>query len=159
MSNSPSPNSFLTIIDQTPLVSVDLVIKNPQGEVLLGLRRNRPARDSWFVPGGRIKKNERIAAAIQRISLAEVGSDLSGRNPKLLGAFEHLYEDNYFNAPGITTHYVVLAFLITLADNLTAAPDPQHLTLQWWSVAALRQSPLVHHYTKAYFAAEAGEDC
>jgi len=67
---------ILNIIDSTPLVSVDLIIENPNKEILLGKRNNRPAQGFWFVPGGRIDKNEEIAGAIKRISTKEIGQDL-----------------------------------------------------------------------------------
>jgi len=41
----------LEIIEATPLVSIDLVIRNPSNKVLLGKRNNRPAMGYWFVPG------------------------------------------------------------------------------------------------------------
>ena len=58
----------LNIIDATPLVSVDLIIENRLKQILLGKRVNRPAQGYWFVPGGRILKNETIKDAIKRIS-------------------------------------------------------------------------------------------
>lgn len=39
-----SRNTFQTIVQHTPLVSIDLIIKNAQGQVLLGRRNNRPAQ-------------------------------------------------------------------------------------------------------------------
>ena len=61
---------ILEIIKATPLVSIDLIIRNPSHKILLGKRINRPAKDYWFVPGGRIIKNETIAHALKRISKA-----------------------------------------------------------------------------------------
>jgi colanic acid biosynthesis protein WcaH len=46
--------TFKTVIASTPLISIDLVVKNTKGEYLLGYRNNRPAQGFWFVPGGRI---------------------------------------------------------------------------------------------------------
>lgn len=57
-----SDEDFLNIIDKTPLIAIDLIIKNPDGDVLLGKKLNEPAKDKWFVPGGRILKNESIAS-------------------------------------------------------------------------------------------------
>ena len=54
---------FLHIVDATPLVSIDLVLRNERDEVLLGQRKNRPAQGIWFVPGGRIRKNERVTTS------------------------------------------------------------------------------------------------
>lgn len=44
-----------------PLVSIDLMIKNAQDQMLWGRRNNRPAQGYWFVPSGRICKNEGLA--------------------------------------------------------------------------------------------------
>ena len=48
----------LEIIEATPLVSIDLVIRNPSNKVLLGKRNNHPAMGFWFVPGGWIFKKK-----------------------------------------------------------------------------------------------------
>ena len=42
--------TFKTVVASTPLVSIDLIVRNRQGQVLLGLRTNRPAQGGWFVP-------------------------------------------------------------------------------------------------------------
>ncbi|MHC5075082.1 MAG: GDP-mannose mannosyl hydrolase, partial [Planctomycetota bacterium] len=47
-------DEFINVIKLTPLVSIDLLIKNADGKYLLGLRENEPAGNYWFVPGGRI---------------------------------------------------------------------------------------------------------
>lgn len=142
---------ILDIIEKTPLVSVDLVIRNPAREVLLGKRVNRPAQGYWFVPGGRIRKNETINQALKRVSEVEVGLDLSAAVPNLLGVYDHIYEDNLFNAAGINTHYVVLAFVIALQQEIEVTPDRQHSALQWWEIDTLLGDPAVHQNTKAYF--------
>jgi colanic acid biosynthesis protein WcaH len=43
--------TFKAIIDSTPLISIDLVVRDSSGRVLLGQRLNRPAQGFWFVPG------------------------------------------------------------------------------------------------------------
>jgi colanic acid biosynthesis protein WcaH len=142
---------ILDIIKATPLVSIDLVIKNPAKDVLLGKRVNRPAKGYWFVPGGIILKNETINQALKRISEREVGKDLSAIVPHLLGVYEHIYEDNFFNIAGINTHYVVLAFVITLQHEIEVKADEQHSELKWWEIDKLLDEPDVHQNTKVYF--------
>ncbi len=142
-------NDFSRIIAATPLVSIDLVLRNAQGEVLLGRRRNRPAQGWWFVPGGRIRKNERSRDAFIRIAHAELGIALApGR---LIGVFDHLYDDNYFGTPDLGTHYVVIACEAMLDQGLVLRPDEQHAELQWWPVDRLLASEAVHENTKLYF--------
>lgn len=141
----------LEIIEATPLVSIDLVIRNPSNKVLLGKRNNRPAMGYWFVPGGRIFKNETINQALKRISEVELGQDLSTKAPSLLGAYDHIYEDNFLNIKGINTHYVVLAFVIDLQQEIEVKSDEQHTELKWWEVDKLLQDQTVHQNTKVYF--------
>ena len=50
--------TFKSVIENAPLVSIDLVVKNSLGQYLFGYRTNRPAKGFWFVPGGRIHKGE-----------------------------------------------------------------------------------------------------
>jgi len=141
----------LEIIDSTPLVSIDLILEDRNGSVLLGKRVNRPAQGYWFVPGGRIVKNERLCDAMKRISAAELGVTISLTEAQLLGAFEHIYDDNYLGQDGINTHYVVLAYKINAPNDLEIVPDDQHSAIKWWSKRDLLGSPEVHQNTKAYF--------
>ena len=141
----------LEIIEATPLVSIDLVIRNPSNKVLLGKRNNRPAMGYWFVPGGRIFKNETINQALKRISEVELGQDLSTKAPSLLGAYDHIYEDNFLNVKGINTHYVVLAFVIAIQQEIEVKSDEQHTELKWWEIDKLLQDQTVHQNTKVYF--------
>jgi colanic acid biosynthesis protein WcaH len=140
---------FLRIVEATPLVSIDLVLRNERGEVLLGRRTNRPAQGMWFVPGGRIRKNERVNAALRRITLREVGVEISAA--KLLGVFDHIYPDNFLGAPGVNTHYVVLGMEAPWPAAAHVTADEQHDEFKWWKTADLLASGEVHENTKAYF--------
>lgn len=142
-------NEFLQIIHATPLVSIDLILRNETGEVLLGRRLNRPAQGFWFVPGGRILKNERIQEALQRISRREIGVVVS--EATLIGAFDHLYPDNFLGALDVSTHYVALRFAAALPGATQLTADNQHAELKWWTVQDLLAEPLAHENTKAYF--------
>ena len=51
---------------------------------------------------------EGIAEAFARILETETGLNLPFDQARLLGAYEHLYDDNRFGEPGYGTHYVVL---------------------------------------------------
>jgi colanic acid biosynthesis protein WcaH len=96
----PIDNSdFARIIRYAPLVSIDIIVRDPQGKALLGLRANEPARGKYFVPGGAIRKNETIRDAFARILKAEIGIEASLDNATFLGVFEHFYETNRFGIP------------------------------------------------------------
>lgn len=140
---------FATVISSTPLISVDLLIVNTRGELLLGKRNNKPAQGSWFVPGGRVFKNESIAQAISRISQSELGVSLAQKNGSFKGHFEHFYQDSVIN-DDIDTHYVVLAYHYEVSDDLVISPCSQHIELSWHRPSDVQTSEDVHCYTKAY---------
>lgn len=142
---------FLNVVASAPLVSIDLIVRNEDGAVLLGKRTNRPAKGYWFVPGGSIRKNERLVNAFERISTTELGCPLELKEARLLGVFEHLYEDNFLAADDVSTHYVVLAYECDLGTADRIVLDGQHSEARWWKVNELIDSASVHAYTKAYF--------
>ena len=142
---------FLHIIAATPLVSIDIIVRNGEGKVLLGKRVNRPAKGCWFVPGGRIRKNEKLEDAMRRIASAELGITITLDRVRLMGAYEHIYEDNFFGEEGISTHYVVLGYEYFLEEGIQITLDDQHSAAKWWRIEDLLLSPEVHENTKAYF--------
>lgn len=141
--------TFTTVLDSTPLVSLDFIVYNAEGKVLLGQRLNRPAQGYWFVPGGRIYKNEAIAAAFSRLTLAELGQEFHYSQAQLLGAYDHFYADSVFGE-GISTHYVALAHQFSV-QQLANLPVVQHDSYGWFAVEQLLADEQVHPHTKAYF--------
>jgi len=150
------PNTFRTVIDSTPLVSIDLVVRNRAGEVLLGERLNRPAQGYWFVPGGRVLKNEPLDLAFHRLTQAELGYRFERCAARLLGVYEHFYTDSLFGdaQAGPDTHYVVLGYELQLDANVALTPPPeQHGRYRWWKPDEMCASERVHANTRAYLAA------
>ena len=142
---------FLEIVNKTPLVAIDLIIRNSNDEVLIGLRKNEPARNTWYVPGGIIRKNEKLAEAFEQICLDEIYISLSIDNAKLLGIFEHFYDLNFALEPGISTHYIVLAYEITISEIDIELPKDQHSHYKWLKTHDLINEKDVHLNVKAYF--------
>ncbi|ETK24479.1 GDP-mannose mannosyl hydrolase [Pseudomonas sp. FH1] len=145
--------TFQTVVASTPLVAIDLVVRNGRGEVFLGLRVNRPAYGFWFVPGGRIRKNESLDSAFRRITQDELGRPFERATARLLGVYEHFYEDSVFANAGFgpDTHYVVLSYCLELDDSTLQPPAEQHQQYRWWPQDELRFSSRVHENTRAYF--------
>lgn len=142
---------LLEVVRNTPLVSIDLIIRNQDHDVLLGLRVNQPAKDTWFVPGGCIAKGEHIEEAFERVARMELGASLSLRQTRFLGVFEHFYDENFAEVPGFGTHHVVLAYEAAVPDLARENLGQQHSDYRWWSQAEILRSSAVHPYTKAYF--------
>ena len=69
---------FKTVIENAPLVSIDLCLLC-DGQILLGKRTNEPLKGKWFTPGGRIHKNETWQHELLRIVKSELGLWYRGR--------------------------------------------------------------------------------
>ena len=105
-------NDFKELIKNAPLISIDLILKNKNREVLLGFRKNSPAKNKWFVPGGRIQKGEFRQEAFKRITTDELNQEIDIKDATFLKVTEHHYSDNTYEIEGFGTHYVVLIYTI-----------------------------------------------
>ena len=137
---------FKTVVDSTPLVSIDILLKK-DNKVLLGRRVNKPAQGYFFSIGGRINKNETIDNAMARVALNELNIYLKS-TPEFIGVFEHFYDDSMYE--NVSTHYVNLAYEYEV-EEIPNLPTEQHSEYEWFSIDALLESKQVHKYTKDYF--------
>ncbi len=144
-----SEDIFRSIIQHAPLVSIDLLVER-DGRYLLGLRKNAPAQGYWFLPGGRIFKNERLAEAFTRIAAAELGLSLSIDEAEFVVVGEHLYAESMFDAD-ISTHYIVLTYRLTLPPGAQVILDDQHEQVTWLTAGEIRANPQVHENVKMLF--------
>jgi colanic acid biosynthesis protein WcaH len=115
----------------------------------MGQRLNRPAQGFWFVPGGRVLKDETLENAFNRLIKAELGLEAQAQ-ATYKGTYQHFYEDNVSNEDS-TTYYVVLAYEIEVNIALESLPRGQHGDYRWLTEQALLGDSNVHQYTKLYF--------
>ena len=142
-----SPETFKTVINSTPLISIDLLVKK-DNKILLGKRINKPAQGYLFSIGGRVYKNESIQQATARIAKDELNIELK-LTPKFIGVFEHFYDDGIYK--GVSTHYINLAYEVDINNEMLNLPTKQHNEYQWLSIDELLKSKQVHKYVKDYF--------
>ncbi|WP_180042664.1 GDP-mannose mannosyl hydrolase [Acinetobacter sp. YH16039] len=145
--------TFKSVIQHTPLISIDLIVRNEDGEVLLGKRVNAPAKGYWFVPGGRVRKNETLDDAFVRLVKEELGieSGITRADAKFLGVYEHFYDDCVFG-DDIGTHYIVLGYEIQLVEiTVLKGSIKQHSCYKWWCIPDFLKSKDIHDFTKKYF--------
>lgn len=139
----------------TQIVSIDLLIKNNEEQYLLGKRLNPPAKNSLFVPGGRIYKGESIMSALKRIIKDEIG--IEHYDSWLYGIYDHYYKnESPSGRTDIDTHYVSIAFKVEPL-NLKLTNDniniflKQHENLVWMTEEEIIESNDVHILTKNFF--------
>ena len=142
-------DEFAQVVRKTPLIAIDVIIRNPDQCVLVGLRTNEPAKGNGSCRV--VRKYERLADAFARIVSAEIGLEASIENARFLGVYEHLYDSNFLEEEDFGTHYVVLAYELNLDHQPRIVSDRQHSVFRWMTPAELTASPEVHHNTRAYF--------
>lgn len=145
-------NIFEQVVANAPLVAIDLLVENAERRMLLGWRKNPPARSSWFVPGGRVRKNETLSAAFSRITEEELGQSFQLDQCVFIGVYQHFYSDNFLGEQGASTHYLALAHRLWTGEQPLRLPQTQHTQYRWDYPTAIAQDPLVHAYSRAYFA-------
>jgi ADP-ribose pyrophosphatase YjhB (NUDIX family) len=67
---------FYFISQLTPLVNVDLLVKNKKGQVLLTWRDDKFYGPAWHIPGGIIRFKEKIGDRIEKVAQLELGASV-----------------------------------------------------------------------------------
>ena len=140
---------FKNLVKNAPLFAIDLVVLNERNQILIGQRKNAPAKGFWFVPGGRVFKDETQAQAVQRISQAELGCELTRDQLGLLGIFDHFYDDSCFDNE-ISTHYINATHLVRLETHRLNFPKDQHTDYRWVTLETLVADDSIHTYSKIF---------
>src|SRR5208283_5853271 len=65
---------FYYISRTTPLVNVDLLIKDEKGRTLLSWRNDQYAGMGWHIPGGIVRFKETLETRVQKVAEAEIGT-------------------------------------------------------------------------------------
>ena len=139
-------------VDSIPIFGIDMIIFSRKCGVLMGRRINNPAKGKFFVPGGRVYKNERITDAFNRILLNETGLTFPFNKTTSMGLFEHFYNVTYWSTSECSTHYIIEARLIDVdPENIKLKIDlnEQHSNFEWISLENM-QSNAIHYYSKMY---------
>ncbi len=98
-----SKKEFDTVFKKVPRVTVDIIIKDRRG-ILLIKRSIKPDIGKWHLPGGTVWYKEKIIDAVRRKAKEETGLEI--RIKKFLGIFEFFR----WKEPGYG-HIIDLVFL------------------------------------------------
>lgn len=140
--------NYLDVIEKTALTSVDLIIEY-NNKILLGLRNNNPAKNYWFTPGCRTYRMETQKKALIRLAKTELNFNLNTKNCKLLGVYDHIY-DNNFNNNNFGTHYVNTCYYLKINSEIFFKKDDQHENFKWFTLKELEESKDVHNLVKLF---------
>ena len=147
--------SFENVVKLNPIPAIDLCILNESDDILLGKRINPPAKNFFFVPGGRIRKGETLFLTTQRILNSELNYDIKEddfNKFSLLGIFQHFYDDNFCGNKLFSTHYIVLTYLVpfkSLNSIKSGIFKDQHEEYIWYNKNKDKRK-LIHPYCLEY---------
>ena len=111
---------YTAILEVLPLLCVDVAIVH-QSKYLLVKRKNKPAKEKWWVPGGRVMKGETMEDAVRRKVKEELEIEI--KILSVLGYYENMWTKNESDVIG-GLHTVSIVFLATPL-NMTVSLDNQ----------------------------------
>jgi len=120
---------FKQILEHAPMVCVDLVVLH-KGKVLMVFREREPVKHTWFFPGGRIFKNERLEEAVKRKAREELGIEV--RILRKVGVYETVFEKSPVEGVETGTHTINCVFVVEPVDeNPEIVVDNDHSDFKW----------------------------
>lgn len=119
---------YKMILENMPIVCVDGVIINEDNEYLLVRRINEPMKNVFWIPGGRLLKNETLEEGIRRKMKQEL--DIYVKVEKLLGFFEEFFERSS-NEISSGLHVISFVFLLAIHNQSDIKLDDQSSEWKW----------------------------
>lgn len=105
---------FLFISRITPLINVDLLIKNKKHQTLLTWREDAYYPAGWHIPGGIIRYKEKISDRVNAVARTELGAKVKS-DYILLMLTEYIHPTRKDRGHGISLLYECI--LISSMDN------------------------------------------
>lgn len=82
---------FEFVSSVTPMVNVDLLVRDEKGRILLAWREDKFSGKVWHIPGGIIRFQEKMETRIYQVAEKELGTDVTW-NGQILAVNEILSE-------------------------------------------------------------------
>ncbi len=103
---------FLLVSRITPIINVDLLIKNEQNHTLLTWRDDDDYSAGWHIPGGIIRYKETISDRINAVAAKELGVDIKFKKDMLaINGMIHPFKKD-------RGHFISLLYECTLISSL-----------------------------------------
>jgi colanic acid biosynthesis protein WcaH len=119
---------YKKFLEQMPVVCIDAIIMNNKGQYLLIKRKNEPLKGDYWVPGGRLLKNETLNDAVLRKVKEELGIESHVVMP--IGVYEDFFDKSPLN-PENGLHTISIVYLI-IAGSENICIDEQSDDWGWF---------------------------
>jgi len=139
------PEIYKIILENSIVVTVDVIFVNGEGEILLGLRNNEPLKWVYYIPGGRRFKNETINNWVMRKMKEELWLDIDVEKLILLSVYDDIFDNSAFES--IATHTTSITYIYHLSEyeekNIWIS-DSQHNEIKFFDIG----DPTLHEMVK-----------
>ena len=127
MRNKISKGLYKKVLENMPVFCVDVIIEDDK-KVFLVRRKNEPCKNQWWVPGGRLYKNEKTQDAAIRKAREETGLDVEVI--KQVGFYEPMFKEAQLGVK-TGTHNPVVVYLLRTKFNQDIHLDEQSSDYRW----------------------------
>lgn len=126
------PETYRQIVDTMPILTMDVQIMGPNGQLLQVRRAQEPLKGEWWTPGGRIYKGETMLEACHRIMWQELNiapGDVAKVQFKGVMPFEN--DKSAWNTPAHTLSVVLDVLLSDTFEDSQIRLDETSLDWRW----------------------------
>ena len=146
---------FLFVTSVTPMVNVDLLIRDTEGRILLSWRDDDIEGCGWHVPGGILRLKESFDDRLEKTSLSEIGCRVKwSEKPLEMKPIIKLQEK-------IRCHFITFVYACTLPDGFNPETDqsqkPGVAGYLKWFLQYPQDMLKVHAFYKKYFRLNEGK--
>jgi colanic acid biosynthesis protein WcaH len=118
--NVPNPSAglplevFFYASRITPMVNVDLLIKDERGRTLLAWRNDPYAGRGWHLPGGVVRLRETLETRVRKVALTEIGAPVDfDQEPIAINQIIHGKKDR--------SHFISILYNCRLSSDFVPA--------------------------------------
>jgi len=99
---------FLFASRITPMVNVDLLVRDSSGRTLLAWRSDAFSGQGWHIPGGIIRFKEQLETRIQKVARQEIGTEVTFK-PQPIAMHQLMHPTRHTRG-----HFLSLLFLCSV---------------------------------------------
>ena len=106
---------FYYISKTTPLVNVDLLVKDEKGRTLLAWRDDEYCGKGWHIPGGIVRFRETLEARLRKVAQSEIGADVEFDKVPLA------VKECINNERAVRSHFISILYKCSLPGSFSPA--------------------------------------
>ncbi|MGE4232308.1 MAG: NUDIX hydrolase [Bacteriovoracia bacterium] len=133
---------FLLVSRLTPMINVDLLIKNKENETLLTWREDQFYK-GWHIPGGIIRFKEKMGSRVEAVAKTELGASVTFDNTPMM------IREIFAEKRDIRGHFISLLFRCKLTSDLAEelrCTDPERPGPNQWFWHKKRPATLIEQH-------------